>query len=99
MNKNNRSVKPQKRCTMCNKIFDEWDLQEDFSYQKWIGYGSVHDTEYLDIQLCCNCFDKILAFILKNSVNDPLTDYDFEISPNGKARRYLVDKQGNRIEK
>ena len=32
-----------KRCTMCNKIFDMWDLLEDFSYQKWIGYGSVHD--------------------------------------------------------
>ncbi len=89
----------EKRCTMCNKLLDEWDLQEDFSYQKWIGYGSVHDTEYLDIRLCCKCFDKVLAFILKNSVNDPLTDYAFDILPNGKARRYLVDKQGKRIEK
>lgn len=91
--------KRRKCCTMCNKIFDMCDLQEDFSCQKWIGYGSVYDLEFLDIQLCCDCFDKVLAYILKNSVNNPLTDYDFDILPNGKVRRYLVDKQGNRIEK
>lgn len=89
----------QKRCTMCNKALDMWDLQEDFSYQKWIGYGSVHDTEYLDMRFCCQCFDKVLGYILENSVNNPLTDYSFDILPNGKARRYLVDKQGKEIKK
>ena len=79
-----------KRCTMCNKIFDEWDLQENVSYQKWIGYGSVHDTEYLDLQLCCKCFDKVLAFILKNSINNPLTDYAFENTQDGTIRRHLL---------
>lgn len=86
-----------KRCTMCNKIFDMWDLQEDFSWHKWIGYGSKYDLNKLDLDLCCDCFDKVLAFILENSVNNPLADYDFEILPNGKARRYLVDKQGREI--
>lgn len=88
-----------KRCTMCNKIFDEWDIQEDFSYQKWIGYGSVHDMEYLNLQLCCDCFDKVLAFILKNSVNNPLTDYEYKSLSGGKVKRYLVDKQGQELER
>lgn len=46
------------RCTMCNIILNEWDIQEDFSLQRWIGYGSIHDMEYLDMHFCCDCFDK-----------------------------------------
>lgn len=54
----------EKCCTMCNKIFDMWDLQEDFSFSRWIGYGSKYDLNKLDIQLCCTCFDKVLDFVL-----------------------------------
>ncbi len=92
--------KQEIRCTMCNKVFDMWDIQEDFSLQRWIGYGSIHDMEYLDMQFCCDCFDKkIMPFILKNSVNNPLTDYQDEQLPNGSLRRFLVDKNGKEIKK
>lgn len=81
-----------KRCTMCNKIFDEWDLQEDFSWRKWIGYGSKYDLNKLDLDLCCDCFDKVLAFILRNSVHNPLREYRFK-SVDGRAIVYLLDEE------
>lgn len=85
---------------MCDKVFDEWDLQEDFSLRRWIGYGSIHDTEYLDLRFCCECFDKkVLPFVLKNSVNNPLANYREERLPNGLFRRFLVDERGKEIEK
>ena len=87
-----------KYCTMCNKTLDEWDLQEDFSYHKWIGYGSVYDLNKLDIQLCCGCFDKVLTFVLKSSVNNPLQEYDIKYA-DGHLVAYLINEKENKNEK
>lgn len=45
-------------CNHCGKLLDEWDLQEDFSIHKIVGYGSIHDGEEIELRLCCDCFDK-----------------------------------------
>lgn len=87
-----KEEKIEKRCTMCNKIFDEWDLQEDFSWHKWIGYGSKYDLNKLDLDLCCDCFDKVLDFIVQNSVNNPLQEYDFK-SVDGRLVAHLVEEK------
>ena len=49
-------------CNMCGKELDEWDLQEsqDYSLHTKIGYGSKYDGNNIDLDLCCDYFDKLL---------------------------------------
>ncbi len=47
-------------CNCCGKPLDEFDIQENFHIHTRVGYGSVHDTEEIDLRLCCNCFDGIV---------------------------------------
>ena len=40
-------------------------------FEKQIGYGSVHDGETFNLNLCCDCFDKfadILNLICKKNI-------------------------------
>lgn len=48
-------------CNICGKPLDLFDMQENFYIHKKIGYGSEHDGDYVDLHLCCDCFDKIVA--------------------------------------
>ena len=48
-------------CNMCGKELDMWDEQEGFSIHKKIGYGSIYDGDYLNLNLCCECADKIIG--------------------------------------
>jgi hypothetical protein len=75
---------------MCNNPLDEWDLQEDFFFSRWIGYGSKYDLNKLDIQLCCTCFDKVLDFVLPKCKNKILQEYEIR-SENGRLQAYLVE--------
>ena len=63
-----------KRCSMCGKMFDLWDDQEDFCFVRHIGYGFKYDTKGLYLNLCCGCFDKIADWFLPLCANDPLVD-------------------------
>lgn len=63
-----------KRCSMCGKMFDLWDDQEDFCFVRHIGYGFKYDTKGLYLNLCCDCFDKIADWFLPLCANDPLVD-------------------------
>ena len=47
-------------CNHCGKELDFFDLQNDFSIHKRIGYGSVHDGDYVHMRLCSDCFDKLV---------------------------------------
>ena len=51
---------PPPVCNCCGKPLDEWDVQEDFHIHTRVGYGSTHDTEEIDLHLCCDCFDKLV---------------------------------------
>lgn len=63
-----------KRCSMCGKMFDLWDDQEDFCFVRHIGYGFKYDTKGLYLNLCCDCFDKIADWFLPLCASDPLVD-------------------------
>lgn len=59
-------------CNMCGKAFDTWDLQEGFGFHSlYIGYGSKYDENSLDLDLCCECMDKIIDACMISPVNDP----------------------------
>lgn len=48
-------------CNLCGKEMDFWDVQEAFSIQSFnIGYGSKHDGEALELDLCCDCMDDLI---------------------------------------
>lgn len=47
-------------CNHCGKELDFFDLQNDFSIHKRIGYGSVHDGDDVHMLLCSDCFDKLV---------------------------------------
>ena len=47
-------------CNHCGKELDFFDLQNDFSIHKRIGYGSVHDGDDVHMRLCSDCFDLLV---------------------------------------
>lgn len=49
------------KCNFCKKEFDVFDEQEGFGFHySGIGYGSKFDGGSIDIDLCCDCFDKMM---------------------------------------
>ena len=47
-------------CNKCGKPLDLWDIQENFSIQRKLGYGTKYDGDGLDIHLCCDCMEKLI---------------------------------------
>ena len=64
---------PEKVCNMCGKTFDLWDHQENFCFDHHIGYGSAHDFERIQLNLCCQCFDKVIDWILPQCKYNPIS--------------------------
>ena len=48
-------------CNICGKELDFWDVQEDFTIKRRVGYGSVHDGDDIELHICCGCLDRIVA--------------------------------------
>lgn len=49
-----------KVCNRCGKELDFWDIQEDFTIHRHVGYGSGYDGEVINLRLCCECFDRLV---------------------------------------
>lgn len=47
-------------CNVCGKKFDFWDTQENYNIHTYCGYGSKFDGETIDLDICCECFDKLV---------------------------------------
>lgn len=47
-------------CNKCGKRFDCWDEQENYSIHTRAGYGSAHDGDTIELDLCCDCMDKLI---------------------------------------
>lgn len=47
-------------CNKCGKEFDIWDMQENFTLTRNLGYGTTHDGETLQIHMCCECMEKLI---------------------------------------
>ena len=61
-------------CNICGKPLDVFDLQEKISYHSHMGYGSRFDEEIVDLDLCCDCFDKMmLEYIIPRCKYIPVT--------------------------
>ena len=53
-------MKKELICNKCGKTFDMWDMQEEFSIKKKLGYGTKYDGDDLDLCLCCDCMEKLI---------------------------------------
>lgn len=47
-------------CNRCGKVMNRFDLQQEFYYHRELGYGSEHDGDMIELDLCCECIDRIV---------------------------------------
>lgn len=47
-------------CNRCGKKMDIFDIQQRFSFQQQLSYGSKYDGDNLDFDICCDCMDKLI---------------------------------------
>lgn len=47
-------------CNKCGRKFDLWDVQEDFSIKRELGYGTRYDGDKLNFRLCCDCMNELI---------------------------------------
>jgi len=64
-----------KICNMCSKEIEKRDLEcNPFSLEHQFGYGSVHDMETLQIELCSRCQDKFTTYLIENCKISPIIE-------------------------
>jgi len=51
----------QEICNCCGGKLDFFDIQQNFTIHKRIGYGSKYDGCVIECKLCCSCFDKMIG--------------------------------------
>lgn len=70
-------------CNICGEEFDMGYEQEKFGLHHKIRlhYNGVHDGKYdmikVDLNMCCNCSDELLDYILSQCKINPLADITF----------------------
>lgn len=58
---NTNNATETKYCNCCGCALDFWDLQEELIIHKDnLGYGTKHDGDSVHLQLCCDCFDRLV---------------------------------------
>ena len=66
-------------CNFCGKEFDEWDNQEGFGFTHRVGFGSKFDGQVIEVDLCCDCFDKMMEeYVFPNCQLNCISDDDEE---------------------
>lgn len=61
-------------CNLCGKEFDEWDKKEWFGLHTRVGYGSKFDGDGIDLDLCCECFDKLMDKLISECKINPIVE-------------------------
>ena len=59
-------------CNMCKKEFDKVDYNQDFSFHHKVGYGSIYDGDEINLDLCCDCIDKVIKYIIDECEINPI---------------------------
>ena len=66
------------KCNMCGEEIAKQDLLcNPFSIKHNFGYGSVHDTETLMLDLCSTCQDKFTTYLIENCKISPIYDEEY----------------------
>lgn len=70
------------KCNVCGKDFNTYDLNEKFGFDFHVGYGSKHDCEHLQADICIECFDRLIDKFIAACKISPIVCEDY------------LDKQG-----
>lgn len=63
-------------CNVCGNVFDEYDEQENFGFEYYVGYGSRYDLTHLKAHICIDCFDKLMDnFIPRCTISPNMGEY------------------------
>lgn len=63
-------------CDICGREFDDWDKQENHHHSYNFGFGSKHDLEFIEFDVCASCFDKLVDAILPLFPKSPMSEMD-----------------------
>lgn len=55
-------------CNCCGKEMDEMDKCGVTSISRILGYGSKYDGAYVEIDICADCFDKLIESMKINPI-------------------------------
>lgn len=62
-------------CNMCGKEIEEMDLEcNPFSLKHQFGYGSIHDTQVLQLDICSKCQDILTTYLIENCKISPIEE-------------------------
>ena len=63
------------RCNVCGKTAEQvFEGQMLISIHERIGYGSKHDGSMLDLDICSDCFDKLIDGFAEKCAINPLKE-------------------------
>ncbi len=54
-------------CNICGKKFKAFDEQGELGLHTRLGYGSVHDGDKLNLDICLHCLDNVIIHLCKIS--------------------------------
>ena len=47
-------------CNVCGKELEMHDRVQNFGMHERFGYGSKFDGDSIDLDICCDCFEKLM---------------------------------------
>ena len=59
---------------MCGQPFTDLDEQEHIGLHTKIGYGSRHDGDTIDLDICCSCFDSLIDKLANKCIVNPIQE-------------------------
>ena len=63
------------KCNMCGNEIEKIDLDcNPFSLRHRLGYGSKYDEDLIELDLCSNCQDKLITYLIENCKINPITE-------------------------
>lgn len=64
-------------CNVCGKAIDQiFENQLVISIHNYIGYGSKHDGDKIDLDICADCFDKLVDGFREKCAINPLQEME-----------------------
>lgn len=65
------------RCNVCGQLFTDLDEKEHIGLHSKIGYGSKHDGDIIDLDICCSCFDNLIDKLASRCMINPIHENEY----------------------
>lgn len=83
----------KKICNVCGNPLHLTDLCADYSISTQIGYGSAYDGGELNLHLCCDCLDRLIASCKVNPVTEKTETADAELMTAAEEFNEIFEKR------